>query len=83
METKLTLRLSKRVIDRAKDYAKKRNTSLSRMIEAYLDSISKEAEDSDEQHITPFVKSLSGVVDLPADFDPKQTYGELLDKKHA
>jgi hypothetical protein len=36
MNSKLTLKLNSEVIARAKSYAKKRNTSLSKMIESYL-----------------------------------------------
>ena len=36
MDTKLTLTIEKDVIDRAKDYAKKKGRSLSDLIENYL-----------------------------------------------
>jgi len=36
MESKLTLKLNKTVIDSAKSYAKKHNRSLSRMVEHYF-----------------------------------------------
>ena len=39
MDKKLTLSLDQRVIERAKGYAKKNNTSLSKMIEVYFDSL--------------------------------------------
>lgn len=39
MESKLTLKLDKQVINHAKTYAKMHNTSLSKMIENYLQSI--------------------------------------------
>ena len=41
MNTKLTIKLDDEVISRAKKYAKHRKTSLSRMIESYLDSVTK------------------------------------------
>ena len=41
METKLTLRLDKKVIVRAKDYAQNHKISLSKMVESYLDSVTK------------------------------------------
>jgi hypothetical protein len=53
MNTKLTLKLNNSVIARAKKYAKKHNTSLSRMIESYLDSVTR--EDDPDIEITPLV----------------------------
>lgn len=44
METKLTLRLNEKVIERAKVYARIHNISLSKLIESYLDSISNQKE---------------------------------------
>ena len=69
METKLTLRLNNNVIERAKDYARKHKISLSKMIESYLDSITKQKEVEKKIEITPLVESLSGVIDLPAGFE--------------
>ncbi len=79
METKLTIKLNKRVIDRAKFYAKNNRTSLSRMIESYLDIMTK--KENKEFEITPLVKSLSGVVTLPNDYDYKQDYTKFLTDK--
>ena len=79
MDTKLTLKLEKMVIDRAKDYAKKQHTSLSRLIENYLLSLTIEPEN---EKITPLVKSLSGILDLPNDTDDKEGYGDYLTKKY-
>ena len=62
METKLTIRLKENVIKRAKIYARSHKISLSKMIESYLDSITKDKKM--EIEITPLVKSLSGVIDL-------------------
>ena len=82
METKLTLRLNDNVIERAKKYAQKHKTSLSKMLETYLDSLTNEQNKDKNNTITPLVKSLSGVVQLPADFDYKKNYSEFLDKKY-
>ncbi|MGY6523762.1 MAG: DUF6364 family protein [Mongoliitalea sp.] len=81
-KTKLTLSLNKDVIERAKIFAKSHNVSLSKMIESYLESISQPQENHKKISITPFVKSLSGVVDLPADFDYKKEYRDYLDEKY-
>ena len=81
MYSKLTLRLDRSVIERAKKFAKKNNTSLSRMIESYLDSVTK--GDNSGIEITPLVKSLSGVVELPDDYDYRKDYTDHLDQKYS
>ena len=80
METKLTLRLNDNVISRAKDYAQSHKISLSKLIESYLDSVTKQK--SEDIEITPLVKSLSGVIKLPADFDYKKEYSDHLTEKY-
>ncbi len=82
METKLTLRLNDNVIERAKIYARNHKISLSKMIESYLDSITKEKEEEKKTSITPLVESLSGVIDLPADFDYKKEYRDHIAEKY-
>lgn len=82
METKLTLRLNDSVIERAKIYARSQKTSLSKMIESYLDSLTREKESDNKISITPLVESLSGVIDLPSDFDYKKEYADFLTKKY-
>jgi len=52
------------------------------MIESYLDSLTKEKEEERKISITPLVESLSGVIDLPADFDYRKDYGEYLMEKY-
>ncbi|OYU94161.1 MAG: hypothetical protein CFE21_17175 [Bacteroidetes bacterium B1(2017)] len=74
MDTKLTLKLDDAVIEKAKVYAKNKNTSLSKLIESYLGVLVTPIEN---QEVTPLVKSISGVIDLPTDFDYKKDY-----KKH-
>jgi len=80
MDAKLTLKLSSVVIDKAKVFAKKKNTSLSRLIEGYLNHITSTAES--EEDITPFVKSISNVIDLPKAADSKVEYKKHISKKY-
>lgn len=80
MDTKLTLRLEQNVIEKAKDYARLHKTSLSVIIENYLQKITNDNEEKEK--ITPLVKSLSGIVDLPKDFDPKTDYSRFLANKY-
>lgn len=82
METKLTLRLNDNVIERAKIYASSHKISLSKMIETYLDSITKQKVDEKKISITPLVESLSGVINLPADFDYKKEYRDYIEEKY-
>jgi Family of unknown function (DUF6364) len=80
MDTKLTLRLEQNIIEKAKHYAKLHGTSLSRIIENYLQKITNDNEEKEK--ITPLVKSLSGIIDLPKDFDHKKAYSDFLINKY-
>lgn len=78
----MTLRLNDTVIKRAKLYARSHKISLSRMIESYLDSLTQGTKEDRQISITPLVESLSGVIDLPVDFDYRKEYGEYLIEKY-
>jgi dsDNA-specific endonuclease/ATPase MutS2 len=80
MDAKLTLKLDDNVIEKAKEYAKSKNTSLSALIENYLQKITSEKKG--KRKITPLVKSLSGIIDLPADYDHKKDYADYLMRKY-
>ena len=80
MNTKLTLVLDKSIIDRAKSYASTKKTSLSKLIESYLDRVT--AEEKSEAEISPLVKSLSGVISIPENLDYKEEYANHLAKKY-
>jgi hypothetical protein len=80
MDSKLTLKLEQSVIEKAKIYAKRQRTSLSRLIENYLLTITDEK--GAHEKITPLVRSLSGIIDLPNDYDHKHDYADYLTKKY-
>ena len=80
MNTKLTLNVDKYVIEKAKEYAKSQKISLSRLIESYLASLI--THKSKDIEITPFVESLSGVIELGREFDFKQEYTDYLIEKY-
>jgi len=82
MDRKLTLSLNQRVIEKAKNYAKLNQTSLSKMIEAYFDSLTSKQEVEDEIKTTPLVESLCGVISLPENFDYKESRRNYLQNKH-
>ncbi|MDY6800778.1 MAG: DUF6364 family protein [Bacteroidota bacterium] len=77
MDNKLALKLNKHIIESAKRYAKNKKISLLKMIETYLKSIKKESKEKVE--ITPFVESLSGVINLDNDY--KKDYSDYLNEK--
>jgi predicted ATP-dependent Lon-type protease len=80
MDTKLTLKLDSSVIENAKVYAKMKKVSLSQLIEAYLNVLTGP---KDQQDVTPLVKSLSGVVKLPDNYDYKKEYQKHLSGKYS
>ncbi|WP_181305904.1 DUF6364 family protein [Rufibacter sp. XAAS-G3-1] len=80
MDTKLTLLLDKDIIERAKLYASTKKTSLSKLIESYLDRIT--AEEKSKEEISPLVKSLSGVISIPENSSHKDAYASHLAKKY-
>ena len=83
METRLTLKLNESVIEKAKEYAKMHNISLSKMVEQYLSSIVVKSEVSPKEiELTPLVKELSGVIKIPADYNYKEDYIDYLEKKY-
>lgn len=79
MDTKLTLKLDKLIIENAKEYAKKKNISLSKMIENYLQAITNKQKK--ETEISPLVQSLIGVIgDQNEDY--KKDYTDYLSEKY-
>ena len=85
MNTKLTLKLDKFVIEQAKEYASTHKRSLSRIIEAYLKSLiePKKNKEYGDFEISPFVRSMSTGVKIPADLDYKSEYLNHVSDKHS
>lgn len=81
MDTKLTLKLNQQIIEKAKEYAADKKLSLSRIIEAYLQSLTAEKNENDFE-ISPFVKSISTGVSIPADLDYKKEYADFKMEKY-
>lgn len=84
METKITLKLNKNVIERARDYAESHNRSLSGIVEAYLQSLTLQDDTSEKEEIeiSPFVKSMSSGINIPVDLDYKEEYSNYLTQKY-
>lgn len=82
MNTKLTLTIEKDIIERAKDYAKGKNRSLSDIIENYLKIITKEESSNKKQKLNVTVESLKGSFKMPRDIDYKKELENRLEKKY-
>ena len=78
MNTKLTLNLDKEIIDDAKTYAKSHRVSLSKLIENYLQSLTRETKK--KAKVSPLVESLTGII--PSDYDEKKDYRDYIVKKY-
>jgi len=81
MDTKLTLKLNQKIIENAKKYASDKKMSLSRIIEAYLQSLTSEKNETDFE-ISPFVKSMATGINVPTDLDYKEDYSDYLMEKY-
>lgn len=79
MNTKLTLNLDKEIIDEAKTYAKKHSVSLSKLIENYLNSLTRQSKK--KTSVSPLVESLTGII--PNDYDEKEDYRNYIEKKYS
>lgn len=85
MDTKLTLKLDKDVIEQAKNYASVHKRSLSRIIEGYLKTLidrEKNEDESSDLAISPFVKSISTSIHIPAGLDYKSGIVKHIEDKH-
>lgn len=79
MKTKVTLKLDKEIIERAKRYAKSHHTSVSQMVEDYLNMLT--VENMPKVEVTPLVQSLTGIIDIQEE-DYKKEYTDFLSKKY-
>ena len=79
MNTKLTLNLDKDIIEHAKTYAKSHRVSLSKLIENYLNSLTRETKR--KTTVSPLVESLTGII--PSDYDERKDYRSYIDQKYS
>ncbi|ELR70705.1 hypothetical protein C900_03478 [Fulvivirga imtechensis AK7] len=80
MDSKLTLKLNQQIIDQAKKYAKENNTSLSKLIENYLQAVTSRKKKRSK--ISPLVESLTGVIKAE-NTDYKKDYTDYLSQKYS
>lgn len=71
--TKLTVRVDRKALERAKAYAAQRRTSLSRLISDYLELLGAEERQVPE---TPILKMLAGILPPEASRDEHRTHLE-------
>lgn len=81
MDTKLALKLNRKIIEKAKIYASDNNMGLSRIVESYLQSLTSE-KNGNEIEIYPFVKSIATGTKIPTDLDYNKEYSDYLMEKH-
>lgn len=81
MNTKLTLNLNKSIIENAKNYAKENSVSLSKLIENYLNSLTKKQEK--EIKVSSLVESLTGIIPMQSEKKNNDDYYDYLSKKYS
>lgn len=82
MNTKLTLTIEQSIIEDAKKYARKRQRSLSNLIENYLKSLSNEDKDIKEITFASKVNALRGSYKMPKDFNYKKDLQKNISDKY-
>ena len=75
-EQKLTIRISLEVLDGAKRYAREHGTSLTRLVTAYLERLTKE---SDPLESAPITRRLAGTLPPSAS---RAEYRRQLEQRH-
>ncbi len=81
MNVKLTLKLNKKAIERAKKYAQKNKKSLSVMVEKYFNLIS-DKDSTAEIEISPNVRDLSGIFKFSENINIKDAYRKHIEEKY-
>ncbi len=82
MNAKLTLSFDKNVIKKAKQYAETHHTSVSALVQNFLNSLTEKKEKVDRIEISPRVQEISGeALGAWPESDDEIIYQELL-KKH-
>ena len=81
MNVKLTLKLNKKSIERAKKYAQKNKKSLSVMVEKYFNLIS-DKDSAEEIEISPNIRDLSGIFKFSENINIKDSYRKHIEEKY-
>ena len=75
-ETKLTIRIDRATLERAKRYARQHGTTLTRLVTIHLERLGGDDEAAGD---TPVTRRLTGVLPLEASL---QDYRDHLERKH-
>lgn len=79
MNTKLTLKLDRTVIENAKRYSLQRKVSLSELVENYFRSLT---EYSGEKNYSSVVRELSGIISIDNEDEFRKEYTDYLVDKY-
>lgn len=79
MKLKLTLNIEKSIIEKVKFRLKAQVEVYQKIIENYLETITQEQFTN---KLSPKLKKIVGVVNLPKDFDEKKAIRSVLEQKH-
>ncbi|MDD5672625.1 MAG: DUF6364 family protein [Chitinivibrionales bacterium] len=83
MDTKLTLKLNAHAIGRAKRYTHlHRGSSLSKLVENYFNSLTKNQTKDTFSKLTPIVSGLAGIAKKGKGLNSKKDYTEYLIEKY-
>ncbi|OGR07230.1 MAG: hypothetical protein A2511_12505 [Deltaproteobacteria bacterium RIFOXYD12_FULL_50_9] len=80
MQAKLTLSIDRELIEQAKEFSRRQQKSLSKMVENYLRQATTTF--SREESLTPLVKELSGLIKPDEADRRKNEYAEYLVEKY-
>jgi hypothetical protein len=80
MNTKLTLNIDKKTIDKAKYYASSQHISLSKLIEQYLKSLSSNSHE--EFIVAPITKELGNIIKNKTKINYKNAIEDFLISKY-
>lgn len=85
MKTKLTLNVDDKIVARAKRVSAKKNVSLSSLVEAYLDRLSKslpnERDKNEGETITDRIRKFTSPIDI-SDAELEKMRDEYLESKY-
>ena len=81
MNAKLTLKLDSGIIEGAKEYALKKNISLSKMVERYFQTLVEPKQQTNAKY-SPLVQELSGIINIDNDATLKEDHTNYLIEKY-
>jgi hypothetical protein len=83
MDTKLTIKLDKDVIEQAKDYARQKHQSLSVLVEQYFRFLIVREQEPVLPDLSPIVQNLSGILTPTETSQAQEDYTDYLERKYS